>query len=82
MAEIMTDFDHLWKLVFEVIDFWDAATHLGRRQRLFRATADRLALGLRHQRHDADGQVIGLREVAGHKPHPAGLQGQQKGRVA
>ena len=55
---------------------------LGDSQRLFRAPRDRLAFGLRHQRHDADGQIIGLGQIDGEEPHAAVAQGQQEGRIA
>ena len=51
-------------------------------QRLLRAAGDRLAFGLGDQRHDADGQVVGLGHVDGEEGDAAVAQGQQEGGVA
>lgn len=50
------------------------AAGLRRRQRLPGPFRDRLALGLRHQRHDPDGQVVRLGHVHRDEPHPAVAQ--------
>ena len=44
---------------------------LRHRQRLLGPPGDRLALLLRHQRHDADGEVVRLGQVDRGEPHPA-----------
>ena len=54
----------------------------GHRQRLLGALRDRLALLLRHQRHDADGEVVRLRQVHRGEAHAAVAQRQQERGVA
>jgi len=64
---------------------WIAQFHAARfgcRERLLRAPRDGFALLLGYQRHDANGQIIGLGHVARQKPHAASLECQQEGGVA
>ena len=51
---------------------------LGHCQRLLGAPRDGFAFGLGHQRHDADGEVIGLRHIDGEEMHAAVAQRQQE----
>ena len=53
----------------------------GHAQRLLRPLRDCLALGLSHQRDDADGQVVRLRQVDRGKLHPAGPRGARAGKL-
>ena len=55
---------------------------LGHREGLFCAPGDRLAFRLRHQRHDADSQIIRLWHIYRKETHAAVAQGQQEGRIA
>ena len=54
----------------------------GHRQRLLGAPGDRLALLLRHQGHDPDGEVVRLWQIDRREPHAAVAQRQQEGGVA
>ena len=54
----------------------------GHRQRLLGPPGVRLALGLRHQRHDPDGEVVRLRQVDRGELHAAVPERQQEGGVA
>ncbi len=58
------------------------AAPLGDRQRLPRTPRDRLALLLRHQRHDADGEVVRLRQIDRGEPNAAVAQREEEGGVA
>ena len=58
------------------------AAGFGGGEGVFGAPRDGLAFGLGHERHDADGEVIGLRHVDGQEPRATGLQGEQEGSVA
>ena len=54
----------------------------GHRHRFLRSLRDRLALLLRHQRHDADRQVVRLRQVHRQEAHATVAQRQQEGGIA
>ena len=58
------------------------AARLGRLQRRLGALADHAALGLRHQRHDADHHLVRLRHVGGDELDAGLLQAEQEMRVA
>ncbi len=58
------------------------ASRPGSSQSLLRPPRGSLALLLRHERHDPDGQIVRLRHVAGQEPHPAVPERQQECRVA
>ena len=58
------------------------APRLRGRQRLLRAPGDGAALLLGDERHDADGEVVGLWHVGGEEADAAVPQGQEEGGVA
>jgi len=51
-------------------------------QRFLRPPGDRASLLLGDERHDADGEVVGLRHVGGDEAHAAVAEGEQQGGVA